>query len=1550
MKKINTIIPLTLSLFMALTMTVYAESVDGIPSANGADVEEVKGDIGKVTIEENVAEETFSEDPSAAIGNIDNDESSNIEVDIEEAFNEKAVEEVLLDGEISRQDLTLNSETMVASGTCGENAKWTLTGSGDELVLTISGTGEMIDYSENNRAPWFESYSTRIKRLCIEDGITTIGAYAFDHCYNIIEVSISDSVTSIKKASFQDSFGFTSITIPNNVTSIEDYAFSGCSDLMSITLPSSVTSLGKYVFSRCNNLESITILGGVTKINEHVFSDCSKLISVILPDSVMSIGDYAFYKCGSLANIKLPDSVTSIGSHAFSSCYSLDGITLPEDLTDIGWSTFQGCSSLTSINIPKGVTSIGWYVFKDCINLERVMIPYGVTEIGKDTFANCIGLTSIDIPDSVISLSSCFSGCSGLTSINLSDSLKSLDGTFSDCKNLRSIILPDSIQSIGGHTFAGCSSLTNIVIPDGVTSLGKLAFFNCGSLTNIVIPDGVTSLGESAFDACRGLKKVEVPETLWAIGSCAFLNCSSLESLDISNVTALGDRAFGNCNSLKSINISEKLTWIKDYTFSGCSSLKNVIIPDSVNKLSVGAFQECSQLECVTIPANIKFGTDMFYNGPFTNCNNLKYICYKGNESQWKSLEKGKLPAAKIYYSCDERVQDVILDTAIIVVKPGESLQLKATVMPTTAVNKTVFWTVEDEQLATISGNTITGVSEGSTPLVARSAQGYYEDSCLLVVGNTIAESENWAILETDIEGEYELILVGTDIWPDKAWNEYKKNITKVSFSDAVTDIEEYAFNYFTKLESIIIPNSVIRIHAKAFRYCNSLKSVTIPEGVASIGEEGFAGCSNLTSVTIPEGVTSIGKSAFSGCSSLASVTIPEGVTSIGEAVFSGCSSLTNVTIPKGVTNIGSYAFMNCSSLASVTIPEGVTSIGNFAFENCSNLASVTIPESVTSIGEEVFSGCSSLTSVTIPEGVMSIRDSAFKNCSGLKSVTIPSSLTTIEWSSFDECENIRYVCYAGTEPEWNGISISGCNEDLTTAKRYYSCDERVQDIILEEALIAIAPGEEIHLKATVMPVTAKDQTVVWTVEDERLASVTGEKIIGNIEGKTRIKAASVDCRFEASCTLVVGKIIDKGMSWALIESDVDGEYELILSGQSVSWNEEWSSYKDKISKVYCCDGVKSIGSGAFAYFSSLTSVIIPKSVTTIYWNAFNYCDNLTDIYYSGTREEWDALGLPWDITDKRRIVASGEVDMLRLYGDTRYFTSLAIADQLKKELGISEFESAVISTGANFPDALAGGYLANVHNAPILMISSGSKDAINAYVKANVNANSTIYVLGSTGAVSNAWISGIRSAGYKIKRLQGDNRYLTNIAILKELGVTAGSDILVATGKNYADALSASAVSMPILLVSDTLTASQKQYLNGLRGSKFHILGGAPAVSRAVETALRTYGSVDRIAGNDRYQTSVAIAERYFTSPSAVAMAYARNFPDGLCGGVLAAKMNAPLLLVNNPENTYKTAINYSKSKGVLKGVVFGSTSLVSDETVLKVGDGGGSVKYLKH
>ena len=284
-----------------------------------------------------------------------------------------------------------------------------------------------------------------------------------------------------------------------------------------------------------------------------------------------------------------------------------------------------------------------------------------------------------------------------------------------------------------------------------------------------------------------------------------------------------------------------------------------------------------------------------------------------------------------------------------------------------------------------------------------------------------------------------------------------------------------------------------------------------------------------------------------------------------------------------------------------------------------------------------------------------------------------------------------------------------------------------------------------------------------------------------------------------------------------------------------------------------------------------------------------------------------------------------------RLYGSTRYETSYAIASALKEQLGVDRFDTVILANGNNFPDALAGSYLASVKDAPILMVRENHKDSLHEFIKNNLNVGGTIYVLGGTGAVPESVLGGL--SGYNVKRLSGQTRYETNLLILEETGVT-NEDILVCTGNAFADSLSASAVGKPILLLDNKkITEEQKAFLVAHVGNRYYIIGGTGAVNQEMENEIAKYGTVERVYGLTRYETSIAVAEKFFDSPKDAVLAYAKNFPDGLCGGPLANKMNAPLILT--AEGKVDAAEEYVSEIGVQSGKVLGGEGVLPSDTV---------------
>lgn len=296
------------------------------------------------------------------------------------------------------------------------------------------------------------------------------------------------------------------------------------------------------------------------------------------------------------------------------------------------------------------------------------------------------------------------------------------------------------------------------------------------------------------------------------------------------------------------------------------------------------------------------------------------------------------------------------------------------------------------------------------------------------------------------------------------------------------------------------------------------------------------------------------------------------------------------------------------------------------------------------------------------------------------------------------------------------------------------------------------------------------------------------------------------------------------------------------------------------------------------------------------------------------------------------------EENITRFYGKDRYLTSFAAADAEKALNGGAMFDSAVLASGVNYPDALAGSALAIKKNSPLLLVNDVYAAEAVSYIKKNVKAGSSIYILGGFAVVPEEIDTALVSEGFRPIRLYGDNRYVTNECVIREIGSLAG-DLIVCSGYGYADSISASGSGIPILLVGESLTPEQKVLIS--EGSfRFYIAGGTGAVSESLADELRQYGSVERLSGANRYETSAMLAEKLCPAPKSVLLAYGLDFPDGLSGGPLAYMMGAPMMLTSNEAAHYASGYvrNHPSATSV---AVMGGPSFISSATVIRIRDG---------
>lgn len=203
-----------------------------------------------------------------------------------------------------------------------------------------------------------------------------------------------------------------------------------------------------------------------------------------------------------------------------------------------------------------------------------------------------------------------------------------------------------------------------------------------------------------------------------------------------------------------------------------------------------------------------------------------------------------------------------------------------------------------------------------------------------------------------------------------------------------VTAIGNEAFQSFTSINSVTMPETLLSIGDGAFGYCSGLTSFDVPDSVVHIGTGAFQYCISLTSVYLGSHLLGVDQNTFYYCTSLTSIIIPDSVATIGDEAFSHCTSLTSALMGTGVTVIGNGAFSSCTALTLVNPGNNVKSIGNDAFSHCTSLTSFTFPDALSSIGSGAFSYSISLTTLHFGRSLSVLGEHTFAYCTSLSSMT----------------------------------------------------------------------------------------------------------------------------------------------------------------------------------------------------------------------------------------------------------------------------------------------------------------------------------------------------------------------------------------------------------------------------------------------------------------------------------------------------------------------------------------------------------------------------------
>jgi hypothetical protein len=280
-----------------------------------------------------------------------------------------------------------------------------------------------------------------------------------------------------------------------------------------------------------------------------------------------------------------------------------------------------------------------------------------------------------------------------------------------------------------------------------------------------------------------------------------------------------------------------------------------------------------------------------------------------------------------------------------------------------------------------------------------------------------------------------------------------------------------------------------------------------------------------------------------------------------------------------------------------------------------------------------------------------------------------------------------------------------------------------------------------------------------------------------------------------------------------------------------------------------------------------------------------------------------------------------------RLAGDDRFATAVAVS----RAFWATGSTSAVLSTGFNYPDAIAGGPLAARRGVPVLLTRATSLPDTTRSELRRLGVSSVILTGGAT-AVSSAVVSDLIAMGIGVTRLFGADRYETSAAIAGQWASSAASTVVVASGTDFSAQLVgahlAARQSAPLLLVrpDGAVPASVAEQIRRLAPSNIVVVG---SVSSSGVDGVRSGDTVSVRRASTAEELSLVTQPGTFAPDTDFFVASSGDYPDALSGVAAAAKTGRPLLLTR-PSCVSQSVLDFVNDEKLRDSLVLGGDKAV--------------------
>ena len=1103
---------------------------------------------------------------------------------------------------------------------------------------------------------------TRIKKLTIQDNITTIGEKAFVNCLNLSSIKFSKNLQSIGNDAFKGTAYINSwknneyvqangillyvnedrLLSDNNATSlvfvndansqyVNDYPGSVALSLKSISRVSAggsenpnvnIVNWMDGIFKNFSHLKFVETPTYLNEVPANSFENCTSLEKVVVSDGTLSIGNEVFRGCNQLENITIPTSITSIGSYAFAGDSKLQINSLHEGVKSIGTGIFQQCSAITSFTIPSSISVIPSYAF-DRTNLDT--IAYNniglISEIGDYAF-NQTNFVEFSFPKNTANISAgVLRGCENLERVYAYDNgpARIETSAFAGSEKFHSLKVLDA----NGNVLAKCNDDDSVYFPNSVkrTDNGGGYQFENTKIKHVYVDAAINSIGSFMFKDCSLLEDITFDNgcLLRTVDEGAFQNCTKLTAVSFPNlVKGIGVAAFQNCSSLKSVKLPNSEEWTaQDLRIV---TKKGSIIPAYYTTIKENLFEGCSSLENVSIPTSVSKISDYAFKdcsglrslfipssvtsistGAFVGCNNL-YLAFESSSASSGFASDWANGLKGYSFAAHEILENEEYVYALN--RDNATITIVDYKKDTIPETLTIPSEIDGKAVTCIKENFLYG-NEGVKNVVLPEsitsiAKGAFENCPNLVYSKT----ENGFNYLGSTSNPYAALVSSVTFENAESANFVINENVRCAKASAFQNSQ---INFTSENNINYLPSENNNFFALIKVTTNLTNIVKVNENTVFIAESSFVGLTKLESVVLSDNVTKVGKGAFNANTKFA-------VYCKGDSQPEGWDFDWNIA----------HTSVYWSTLGPIKLS---------GFSACLNLDSTIRLTKASSQREIAIPSKGTYTTddgLEVEKEVTRIASGFLSNNSDVYSVYIPSSIPTIEANAFVDCDSL--VIYSESANKLAGWDDNWKDENtpvywnVTKTNNHETIDSIEYTIVDGKATVSGYSTDK--LRSAVIPSSVTIGNTSYPVvaigprafANASLTSIYIPSSVNSISDTSFEGCNTVTVYFEGSATAGFNDYYSRPVYQNVSYNDIyaESEIEYLInrkSGEATATSYVFGCKYAFIPDTITVDSVEykvtAIGNRAFQGCSELLKASFGSNVKSIGERAFQGCKGL---------------------------------------------------------------------------------------------------------------------------------------------------------------------------------------------------------------------------------------------------------------------------------------------------------------------------------------------------